>query len=443
MKAPAGEPTHRRGGLAGRLLVAQALVLLTGTLTAWTIAATVGPSLFHEHLAKANVGSTPAQIVHTERAYQSANAISLSLALLTALVVAMAVNVYIARRIGRSVATIADAASDVAGGHYDVRVPAPGLGAEFDALASGFNQMAGRLGSVERTRRRLLADLGHEMRTPVATLEAYLEALEDGVATLDAGTAELLRSQTRRLARLSEDISTVSRTEEGQVRLDMRTVHPESMVKTAVQSVDEAYQAKGVRLVTDIAAGLPALTIDPERIGQVLGNLLDNALRHTPAGEMVTISAATSPRTGGDSAERCRHRRGHPGRAPAPRVRTLLPGRHRPGPDSRRIRHRAGHRQGPRRGPRRAAHRDQPWGPAGGPHFRSSCPPMSSGTASPVKYPWPNPWRSHVAASVIPEGHGRQTSPSCRRKDAASVRRGRHLANVGPGSLRPAPPRRG
>jgi len=285
--------------LAGRLLVAQALVLLTGTLTAWTIAATVGPSVFHQHLAKANVGSTPAQILHTERAYQSSNAISLSWALLTALVVAMAVNVYVARRIGRSVATIADAASDVASGHYDVRVPAPGLGAEFDTLASGFNQMAGRLGSVEGTRRRLLADLGHEMRTPVATLDAYLEALEDGVATLDVGTVELLRSQTRRLARLSEDISTVSRTEEGQVQLDMRTVHPESMVKTAVQSVDEAYQAKGVRLVADIAAGLPALTIDPERIGQVLGNLLDNALRHTPAGEMVTISAATSPRTGG------------------------------------------------------------------------------------------------------------------------------------------------
>jgi two-component system, OmpR family, sensor histidine kinase BaeS len=293
-----GEPTRRRGGLAGRLLVAQTMVLLTGTVTAWLIAVAVGPNLFHQHLASAHVGASAAQIAHTEQAYQSANAISLSLALLVALAVATAVNVFIARRIGRSVATIADAASEVAGGHYDVRVSRPGLGAEFDLLASGFNQMAGRLGSVEQTRRRLLADLGHEMRTPVATLEAYLEALEDGVATLDAGTAELLRSQTRRLARLSEDIGTVSRTEEGQVRLDLRMVQPEALVSAAVDSVTEAYETKGVLLVADIASGLPEMYLDPERVGQVLGNLLDNALRHTPAGGTVTISATTSPRTG-------------------------------------------------------------------------------------------------------------------------------------------------
>jgi two-component system, OmpR family, sensor histidine kinase BaeS len=298
MKQPATKATPRGAGLAGRLLLAQSLVLVAGTLTAWLIAANVGPSLFHDHLARANVGSTPAQIAHTEMAYQSANAISLSLALLAALVAALAVSVYQTRRIGRSVATIAAAASNVAGGHYDIRVPGPGLGPEFDALASAFNQMADRLGAVERTRRRLLADLGHEMRTPVATLEAYLEALEDGVATLDAQTAELLRSQTRRLARLSEDIGTVSRAEEGQVRLDMDTVHPELVSTAAVNAAAEAYEAKGVRLVSDIASGLPELSVDRERIGQVLGNLLDNALRHTPAAGTVTVSAAIS-RTGG------------------------------------------------------------------------------------------------------------------------------------------------
>ena len=299
MSLSTGEPTRRGAGLAGRLLLAQALVLLAGALTAWTIAATVGPHLFHEHLARANLGSTSAQSLHTEEAYQSANAISLSLALLAALVAALGVSVYMTRRIGRSVATIASAASEVAGGHYDVRVPGPGLGPEFDALASGFNQMAERLGSVERTRRRLLADLGHEMRTPLATLEAYLEALEDGVATLDDGTAELLRAQTRRLARLSEDISSVSRTEEGQVRLDLRPTQPGAVVTAAADAVADAYEAKDVHLVTEIAAGLPNLTLDPERMGQVLGNLLDNALRHTPAGGTVTISATRSRKTGG------------------------------------------------------------------------------------------------------------------------------------------------
>jgi two-component system sensor histidine kinase BaeS len=300
MRQPTGRPRRRGAGLAGRLLVAQMLVVLTGALTAWLVAGAVGPRLFHEHLAQAHVGSSPsAESLHAEEAYQSANAISLSWALLAALVAAMAVSMFVTHRIGRSVATIADAASNVAQGRYDVTVPPPGLGAEFDALASGFNQMAGRLRSVERTRSRLLADLGHEMRTPLATLEAYLYALEDGVATLDAGTAQLLRSQTRRLARLSEDISAVSRAEEGQVRLDGRTVQPAAVVTAAADAAAEAYEAKGVHLVTDIADGLPELSLDPERIGQVLGNLLDNALRHTPAGGTVTISATPSPRTGG------------------------------------------------------------------------------------------------------------------------------------------------
>ena len=298
MKAKTAGPTRRGAGLAGRLLLAQGLVLVTGALTAWLVATIVGPSVFHSHLARANVGSTPAQIVHTERAFQSANAISLSLALLAALTAALAVSVYMTRRIGRSVATVAAAASDVAGGRYGVRVPGPGLGPEFDALASGFNQMADRLGSVEGTRRRLLADLGHEMRTPVATLEAYLEALEDGVATLDAKTAELLRSQTGRLARLSEDISSVSRAEEGQVRLDIRDVPLVSVVAAAVDSLTEAYNARGVHLIVRVPAELPELAMDPDRMGQVLGNLLENALRHTPAGGTVTISATSPPRTG-------------------------------------------------------------------------------------------------------------------------------------------------
>ncbi|MEP7192953.1 MAG: HAMP domain-containing sensor histidine kinase [Actinomycetota bacterium] len=296
MKGNDGEPKRRRGGLAARLLVAQTLVLLTSTLTAWTIAATVGPPLFHTHLDRASVGALSTESVHIERAYQSATSISLSLALLAALLVAMAVNVYIARRIGRSVAILAGAASEVAGGRYDVRVSSPGLGAEFDALTLGFNRMASRLGSVERTRRRLLADLGHEMRTPVATLEAGLEALEDGVATLDVGTAELLHTQTRRLTRLSEDITSVSQAEEGQVRFDRRPVQPASLVCASVDSFTEGYETKGVRLVTSIQAGLPRLLVDPERMGQVLGNLLDNALRHTPAGGIVTISAVSSPR---------------------------------------------------------------------------------------------------------------------------------------------------
>ena len=283
--------TGGRGSLATRVLAAQVLVVLVGALTAWLVAVVVGPPLFHDHLEQAGTTTSSAQLLHAEEAFRSASAISLSVALLAALAAALAVSLYITGRLGRSVGAVADAAADVADGHYAARVPPPGIGAEFDALAASFNQMAGRLGAVESTRRRLLADLAHEMRTPVATLDAYLEALEDGVSVFDADTAALLRTQTHRLARLAEDISAVSRAEEHQLGLELKPVAPQRLVEDAVSAAAAGYAAKSVRLTVDVPDHLPALRADADRLGQVLGNLLGNALRHTPAGGSVTVRA--------------------------------------------------------------------------------------------------------------------------------------------------------
>lgn len=281
----------RGPGLATRLLAAQVLVVLAGALTAWVVAAVVGPPLFHDHLQRAGNGTSSLEADHAEEAFRSANAISLSVALLAALAAAFAVSVYVTRRIGRSVAAVADAAADVAGGHYDARVPPPALGEEFDALARSFNQMASRLGSVEATRRRLLGDLAHEMRTPVATLDGYLEGLEDGVATLDGRTVAILRTQTQRLVRLAEDISAVSQAEEHQLALSVSPQSPSRLLQDAASTAATVYASKGVALHVDVPPGLPTVDADADRIGQVLANLLENALRHTPAGGSVTLAA--------------------------------------------------------------------------------------------------------------------------------------------------------
>lgn len=291
-----GRPARRNRGLARRLLAAQLLVLVAGVLTAWVVTAVIGPPLFREHLRRAGMSASPTEVRHAEEAFRSANVISLSVALVAALAAALAVSIYVTVRIGRSVAGIASAASDVAGGQFDSRVPAPGLGAEFDELAAAFNAMAGQLECVEQTRRRLLADLAHEMRTPVSTLDAYLEGLEDGVATLDPDTVAVLRAQTRRLARLAEDVSAVSRVEEQQARLHVTTVAAQEIVSGAVAAATDRYAARGVSLISDTAAVLPTVRVDTERIGQAMGNLLDNALRHTPPGGTVTVRARQAGR---------------------------------------------------------------------------------------------------------------------------------------------------
>ena len=205
----------RTAGLAPRLLVAQALVLVAGAATTWLVAAAVGPGIFHDHLRQAGIGHTSSEAAHVEEAFGSALLIALGVALAASVLLALAVTAFFTRRVQRSTRSVADSASQIAAGHYGARVPSPGLGSEFDQLAATINDLAQRVGDVESTRRRLLADLAHEMRTPLGSIEAHLEAIEDGIRTPDAETLGVLHNNTARLHRLAEDISAVARAEEG------------------------------------------------------------------------------------------------------------------------------------------------------------------------------------------------------------------------------------
>lgn len=288
--------TRLRVNLAGRLFAAHVIVVLAGAITLDLVAAAVGPAIFHDHLRQVP-GHVDSQATtqHVEEAYASASALSLGVALLAALVTALATSAYATRRIARPVEQLATAAADVSEGKYDVRMNSPGIGREFDTVAEAFNTMAARLADVEATRRRLLADLGHELRTPVATIEAYIEAAEDGVAVDDEDTWAVLRTQTGRLRRLVEDIAAVSRAEEHQLDLHPQPVAAASLASFAVAAARPGYAAKGVTLHERIDVDAGEVEADPERMGQVLGNLLDNALRHTPPGGHVTVAVNRNP----------------------------------------------------------------------------------------------------------------------------------------------------
>ncbi|GAB2921932.1 HAMP domain-containing sensor histidine kinase [Micromonospora polyrhachis] len=284
-----------RLGLARRLFAAQTLVVLAGSITLGLVAVAVGPAIFHDHLRQIAGHVDPDTARHVEEAYASASAVSLVVALVAALAAALAVSAYVARRVAHPVGQLAAAATDIAVGHYTTRVAAPGLGAEFDTVVTAFNAMAGRLAEIEATRRRLLADLGHELRTPVATIEAYVDAAEDGVLVPDEETWAVLRAQTGRLRRLAEDLAAVSRAEEHQLDLHPRRIAVADLVGTAVAAAHPRYTDQGVTLSEQVGADLPEVDVDAERIGQVLGNLLDNALRHTPSGGVVTVTADRDP----------------------------------------------------------------------------------------------------------------------------------------------------
>lgn len=264
-------------------------MLGAGALTTWLVASAVGPGIFHEHLTQAGVRHTPAETRHVEEAFGSALLISIGLALVAAVAAALVVSWYLSRRVQRSLGEVATAAGQIAAGRHATRVPDPGLGGEFAALAASFNALAQRLEATDTTRRRMLADLAHEMRNPLATIDAHLEAVEDGVRELDEPTLAVLHASTGRLRRLAEDVTAVSRAEEGNLDLNPATVEAAALARAAVAGAAERFTAKGVALRMEEPGPAGTLLVDPDRIGQVLGNLLDNALRHTEAGGTVTL----------------------------------------------------------------------------------------------------------------------------------------------------------
>jgi signal transduction histidine kinase len=263
---------------------------MAGALTTWLVASAAAPGIFYEHLRRAGVAPLPAEMTHVEEAFASALLISMAVAVAAAAAMALAVTWYFSRRMQRAIGAVADAGAEIAAGRYTAPVPRPGLGREFEQLTTSLTQLADRLDNTEITRRRMLADLAHEMRTPLATLDAHLEAIEDGVRVLDTPTLTILQDSSQRLGRLAQDISAVSQAQEGNLDIRPEPVEVDELLDAATQAAADSYRAKEVTLL-DTATVQATVQADPHRMGQVLSNLLDNALRHTPSGGTVTVSA--------------------------------------------------------------------------------------------------------------------------------------------------------
>ncbi len=280
-----------RASIAAKLLVAQLLVIIAGSLTLALVALAIGPALFEGHVREV-LGVVPDDTVsHLQRGFVEAVSVALAVAVLAAIATALGVSLFLARRIAISLRSLSRAATEIAGGRYPARAPAQGTD-ELAELGAAFNQMAAALESTEQRRRELLADVAHELRTPLATVEGYIEGLSDGVLEADRETLQTLRAEARRLGRLVEDLDKVSLAEERQLDLRVVRVEPDTLVEAAIVAARPAYAAKGVRLEAQVRHPLPKIAVDPDRMGEVFSNLLDNALRHTPPTGRVVIEAS-------------------------------------------------------------------------------------------------------------------------------------------------------
>ena len=299
-----GPKVGLRLGLAPRLFLTNLLVIVAGAGTLLVVALLFAPALFHEHLQRAHLPQLSAEIRdHVDAAFDRSLLISLGIGVAAATLTAAAVSWLAARRLVEPVDQVVQVAQRLADGRYESVTPELRLGPEFASLTRSMNLLSRRLATTEAQRRRLTADLAHQLRTPVASVAATVEALIDGVLEPDPATLGTLADQTGRLHRLIADLEKVSRAEERQFVLDPTPQPLAPVVRRCLAAVHDRYRAKGVDLALDADPATPTVRIDADRIGEVIANLLDNALRHTPPTGSVTLTLGPGRTDGPTSAE--------------------------------------------------------------------------------------------------------------------------------------------
>ncbi|HET7169792.1 MAG TPA: ATP-binding protein [Candidatus Limnocylindrales bacterium] len=275
-------------GIAGRIALAAIASAAVGLVILGVGVAVVGADVFTSLMMEAGDSADHARQMYDD----SVKGVVLA-ASVVAVLASVGLAVVLARMLARPLGEIGSAARRIAGGDYAARVPREGP-EEVVSLADSFNQMAGSLERQEAMRRDFIANAAHELRTPLTNLQGYLEALRDGVITADRATYESLHEEADRLVRLSRSLDALAEGDAGTtppapVSLDLSVA-----LRTAIDLAMPSIERAGLRLMTDIPATLPARA-DPDRLAQVLANLLSNAVRYTPAGGTITVRAERHP----------------------------------------------------------------------------------------------------------------------------------------------------
>ena len=323
-------------GIAARIALAAVASAAVGLVILAVGVAVVGADVFTSLMMEEGDSAEHARAMYDD----SVTAVVIAASVL-AVVASVGLAVILSRMLARPLAEIGGAARRVADGDYKARVPRDGP-EEVASLADSFNQMASSLERQESMRRDFIANAAHELRTPLTNLQGYLEALRDGVITADRATYESLHEEADRLVRLSRSLDALAEGDAETNPPQLEELDLALAVRSAIDLAAPSVERAGLRLQTEIPDSLPARA-DPDRLAQVLANLLSNAVRYTPTGGSITVRAERQPADvldlGGE------HGRWHPARGPRSTVRALLPGREVARPSARWGRDRARHRE--------------------------------------------------------------------------------------------------
>jgi len=295
-----------RTHLAWKVFLSYVVVVLVGVIVLATATSLSVPAAFDRHMAgmtsmmlSGNSMMEAAEPIEKElfANYTASVTEGLSLAALAALIAAVLASFLISRLVVNPVQRMMVLSHRIAEGEYDERLKVSGRVQsnqldELDQLALSFNQMADKLEKTETLRRQLIGDVTHELRTPLAAIRGYLEGLMDGVLPAAPETYQQAHAEIDRLQRLVNDLQELSRMEAGAFQLAFMQISVADLIETVVSNLGRQFEDKGIRLEQQIEPNLPKISVDKDRILQVLTNLVGNALQYTSAGGKVMIRAA-------------------------------------------------------------------------------------------------------------------------------------------------------
>jgi two-component system sensor histidine kinase BaeS len=275
-------------GIAGRIALAAIASAAVGLIILAVGVAVVGADVFTELMMEAGDSAE-----HAREMYDDSVTTVVVTASILAVLASITLAVVLARMLARPLNEVGAAARRVADGDYAARVPRDGP-EELASLADSFNQMAASLERQESMRRDFIANAAHELRTPLTNLQGYLEALRDGVIVADRATYESLHEEADRLVRLSRSLDALAEGDAGASPIRPTELDLRAAIAAATDLAAPALERAGLRLTVDVPLALSAHA-DPDRLAQVLANLLSNAVRYTPPGGTVTVGAERRP----------------------------------------------------------------------------------------------------------------------------------------------------
>jgi signal transduction histidine kinase len=296
-----------RRHLGVKLFLSYLVVILVGVVVIASTAELVVPTAFDRHMAVMSSmmssmmgGSVQALDQSLFTNFRAAVTEAVGVASLAATIMAVITSLFVSRQVVAPVQAMMAASQRIAEGNYAERVQVPGdinkgEQDELGQLALRFNQMAARLEQTENMRRQLIGDVTHELRTPLTTIKGSMEGLIDGVLPANDETYTQIYHEADRLQRLVNDLQELSRVEARAYELHLSRTSLAEVVQATVARLDRQFEEKGVAISTQVPADLPAIQMDSDRIGQVLLNLLGNALQYTPSGGRVRIQAVHIP----------------------------------------------------------------------------------------------------------------------------------------------------